>query len=90
LLLGVGWNLMFVSATDMLADSYRPEDAERAQALNDTLLFSVVAASNFLAGFWLELHGWQWVNRLGVGPLLLTLVLVLWRRERGMVLGEGG
>jgi predicted MFS family arabinose efflux permease len=82
LLLGVGWNLMFVSATDMLADSYRPEDAERAQALNDTLLFSVVAASNFLAGVLLELHGWQWVNLVVVGPLLLTLIFMLWRAGR--------
>ncbi|MCP8688098.1 MFS transporter [Marinobacterium sedimentorum] len=90
LLLGVGWNLMFVSATDMLADSYRPEDAERAQALNDTLLFSVVAGSNLLAGFLLELHGWQWVNLMVVGPLLLTLAYVLRRRERVVVLGEGG
>ena len=80
ILLGVGWNFLFVGATTLLTDTYRPEEKAKVQALNDLCVFSTTALAAFSAGA-LEFHfGWNMVN-YGITPLiLLALVGSLWLR----------
>jgi MFS family permease len=57
-LLGIGWNFLFLSGTNLLPLGYRPEERFRVQATNDFLVFSVQALASLGSG-WLLFH-WQW------------------------------
>jgi MFS family permease len=81
ILLGVGWNFLFVGATVLLTRTYTPGERFRAQALNDFLVFGSQAAASLSAGAVLQLVSWDAVNLLGVGLLLLALVLLIRGRK---------
>lgn len=70
-LLGVGWNLMFVAATTQLGSTYQPEERFRAQGFNDFAVFGCQAVASLLAGTAIETLGWEALN-------LITLPLLLW------------
>ena len=75
-LLGVGWNFMFIGATTLLTEAYVPEEKGKAQALNDFLVFSTVTLSVLSAGSLQHLLGWQAVN-YGVLPLIVVAVIAV-------------
>lgn len=79
-LLGVGWNLMFVAATAMLATTYTPAERFRAQGFNDLAVFGSQAVASLLAGTAIETLGWETLNLVAL-PLLIV-VLVILRRHR--------
>ena len=87
LLLGVGWNFLYVGGTTLLTESYRPEEKAKVQALNDFMIFTTVTLTSVSAGVLQYYFGWQVVN-MGVMPILLIiLVAILWlmmqrRKER--------
>ena len=72
-LLGVGWNFMFIGATTLLTEAYAPEEKGKTQALNDFLVFSTVTLSVLSAGSLQHLLGWEAVN-YGVLPLITVAV----------------
>lgn len=78
-LLGLGWNLLFVGGTVLLTKTYRPEERFKAQATNDFTIFAVQAISSFSAGTVLSLAGWANINWLGMGIMLFSLAIILWR-----------
>jgi MFS family permease len=81
-LLGVGWNFMYVGGTTLLTEGYRPEERAKAQALNEFVLFALIAAASFGSGLLQQTVGWTWVN-LAVVPGILTVVVAsLWLRGR--------
>lgn len=77
-LLGVGWNFGFIGATAMLADAYRPEERNLAQAANDFLVFGFVAAASFSSGAMLNHFGWETVNILVFPFVALCFALLIW------------
>jgi MFS family permease len=83
ILLGLGWNFGFIGGTAMLTETYRPEEKEKVQALNDFLVFGVVALASYSSGEILLGGGWNVVN-LVVLPFacacLLALFWQMWRR----------
>lgn len=83
LLLGVGWNLMFIAATTLLTTTYRPHERIQAQTLNDFLVFGAQATASLMAGFALATIGWKLLNLVTL-PLLVAVLasLVLAGRPR--------
>jgi len=84
LLLGVGWNFLFIGATQLLTETYAPAEKGKAQALNDFLVFTTVTLAVLSAGHLQHHLGWRAVN-LGVVPLILvTFAALAWliRRRR--------
>jgi MFS family permease len=75
-LLGVGWNLMFVAATTQLTSTYEPEERFRAQGFNDLAIFGTQALASLAAGAAIQSVGWAWVN-LAMVPLLALVVVAL-------------
>jgi MFS family permease len=75
-LLGLGWNLLFVAGTTLLTASYRSSERYRAQAVNEFAVFGTQAAASLLAGPALHTLGWTRMNFLAV-PLLAAFGLVL-------------
>ncbi len=83
-LLGVGWNFGFIAATAMVAELYRPEEAFRVQAMNEFILFSIVAIASFSSGGILVASGWTVVNLViypvvGIAILLIIVQAVMGR-----------
>jgi MFS family permease len=72
-LLGVGWNLLFVGGTTLLTGTYRPEERFRAQALNEFAVFGSQAVASLLAGVALATVGWAGLNLASV-PLLAAML----------------
>lgn len=88
-LLGVGWNLLFVGATVLLTSSYRPSERLKAQALNDFTIFATQAFTSFLAAAVLFHSNWAILNLLNLPFLFLTLgAILLLHRKALPVLSE--
>lgn len=77
-LLGLGWNFGFIGATAMLTDTYRPEERNLVQAVNDFLVFGFVAAASFSSGALLNAFGWGTVNVLVFPFVVLCIGLLVW------------
>jgi MFS family permease len=85
LLLGVGWNFMFVGGTTLLTETYSPAERAKTQAINDFCVFGMVAVGSFLSGVLYDTLGWRAVN-LGIAlPMLVVALaatgLLLYRRR---------
>ena len=77
ILLGIGWNFLFLSGTNLLPRGYRPEERFRVQSANDFLVFSIQAVASLSSG-WFLFH-WQWEGvLLACVPLLAGFCLVMW------------
>ncbi len=77
ILLGVGWNFLFVTGTSLLVISYNDEDRFLAQGINDFVVFSSQALGSLLAGFLLFLTSWQILNILCIPLIFLLLFFTL-------------
>ena len=77
-LLGIGWNFLFVAGTTLLTTSYAPSERFRAQGLNDFVVFGAQATASLLAGPAITRLDWQAVNGLSVPFLVLMAVAVAW------------
>lgn len=74
-LLGVGWNFMFISATGLFSQSYKEQNKAKAQAFNEFFVFSCVTVTALLSG-WLESTvGWQNLN-LYVLPFVFAVIAI--------------
>jgi len=77
-LLGVGWNFLYVGGTTLLTESYFPAERGRAQAANDLCVFLVGLLSSLCAGPLLEAFGWRLMNALMLPWLLVAAVALVW------------
>ena len=75
-LLGIGWNLLFVGATVQLTRSYAPPERFRAQAVNDLAVFGSQACASLASGAALYRFGWTTANVIVV-PVLVALFVVI-------------
>jgi MFS family permease len=89
-LLGVGWNFLFVGGTSMLVASYRPAERFGAQAFNDFAVFGVSALASLLAGSVVVRFGWTAVLWSSLPPLVLMLGALAMLREPGPTSGGVG
>lgn len=76
LAVGVGWNFMFIGATSLLTETYRPEERAKVQGFNDFLIFGTVALAALSSGHLLAAFDWDTVN-YGVLPLLVIAIVVV-------------
>lgn len=76
-LLGVGWNLLFVGGTVQLTRSYQPSERFRAQAVNDLAVFGSQACASLASGAVLFRFGWTAMNAAAAVMLLIVLALLV-------------
>jgi MFS family permease len=77
-LLGVGWNFLYIGGTALLTETYRPAEKAKAQGANDLFIFLTMATSSFSSGMILERNGWQTLNYAAIPFVLAMGVAVLW------------
>jgi MFS family permease len=83
--LGVGWNFLYIGATALLTETYRPAEKAKAQGANDMLIFLTMASSSFSSGMLLEANGWQTLNYLAIPFVAAMGVAILWLMTRRRV-----
>ena len=76
-LLGVGWNFLFVSGTALLPRTYEERDKFKGQAINDLTVFTFQALASLSAGWALGLINWQQMLLICLLPIAMMLVLLL-------------
>lgn len=87
ILLGVGWNFLFVGGTNLLTRTYRVAEKGKAQATNDLTIILVGLAASLSAGALQNTIGWQTLNMLLLPWLALAAAAIVWlgrRRERAL------
>lgn len=77
LLLGMGWNLMLIAGTTLLAFGHSPQERGHAQGLMELGNGSLAALMSFSSGALITSIGWNAVNLL-VWPVLLVALVMLW------------
>ena len=78
-LLGVGWNFLFVAGTSLLPRMYAPEQSHQAQGVNDAVVFSTQAVGALSASAVLYMLGWSGVLLISLVPMVLMAgVLFVW------------
>lgn len=81
-LLGLGWNLLFVGGTVLLTHTYRPEERFKTQASNDFIVFAVQATASLSAGSILFYSSWDRLNLIGLGLVVVAFIVVLSQRRQ--------
>jgi MFS family permease len=82
--LGVGWNFLYIGGTTLLTETYRPEERAKAQGANDQAIFIMMVVSSFTSGMTVTTAGWERVNLLAapmVGAVALALVWFMLRQR---------
>ena len=80
-LLGIGWNFMFITATALLPLSYSSSEKYKVQGFNDLTMFSCQAIASLSAGWVITSFGWQAMLSMCV-PLLALSGLFIWQWQK--------
>jgi MFS family permease len=86
-LLGVGWNFLYVGSTTMITLTYDIAERFRAQAVNEFCVFGTSAAASLLAGTIIHLYGWLTLVVVPLPLLLITLIGLFAVRKDSLVVG---
>ena len=77
-ILGLGWNFLFIGGTNLLPQAYNEDEKFRVQSINEFLVFGFQAFAALSAGWFVFNFSWE-VVLLSVLPLLfLQLLVLLW------------
>lgn len=77
-LLGFGWNFLYVGGTALLARAHRPVERFRVQALNDFTIFGIAAIGSLSAGVVMQALGWDAVLYASLAPIAVAAAAIVW------------
>ncbi|WP_235594672.1 MFS transporter [Paraglaciecola hydrolytica] len=83
-LLGIGWNFLFVGGTVLLAKSYLTAEKFKVQGLNEFMVFGCQALASLSAGLLLNLLGWQGLLVFSLAIVALLVVVVGIQGSKGL------
>ncbi|MEO8151629.1 MAG: MFS transporter [Rhizobacter sp.] len=78
LMLGVGWNFLFIGGTTLFTQAYRPEERTTAQAAMDFWVYLTMTVTAFSSGALVTTGGWTWMNLGSLLPLALLGGALAW------------
>jgi MFS family permease len=77
-LLGIGWNFLFVGATTLLTESHSPAERAKVQGVNDAAIFTTMIMTSLASGALFTIQGWHAMNLWAVPAVLLAGAGLLW------------
>ena len=91
ILLGLGWNFLYIGGTTLLTTAYVAAEKVRAQAINDMTIFGVALVCSLSAGGLLAAFGWERMNLVLLPWLALCALSLVWfgARQRARVALNG-
>jgi len=87
-LLGVGWNFLYVGGTTMLTYTYSMAERFRAQAVNEFLVFGTSATASLLAGTVMYFYGWGTLMLIPMPILIIICVALIVVRTNPLLLSK--
>jgi MFS family permease len=84
-LLGVGWNFLYIGATTMLTYTYSITERYRTQGLNEFLVFGSSATASLLAGTVMHYFGWFSLMLIPIPVLLVVCVSLFLVRKQALL-----
>ncbi|MGJ8680394.1 MFS transporter [Paraglaciecola sp.] len=81
-LLGIGWNFLFLGGTILLSDSYQPQEKFKVQGLNEFLVFGFQAFASLSAGVILNLIHWHGLLLTSFSIILLQIGIIFWQKYK--------
>jgi MFS family permease len=85
ILLGLGWNFGYIGGTTMLTTTYEPLERNKAQGLNDFLIFGTNTLASLSAGALVAGLGWNAVNYAVFPMAAVGVALIVWLWRKGLV-----
>jgi len=77
-MLGVGWNFLYVGGTSLLTETYRPEERAKVQGANELAIFVMMTISSFSSGMIVTTAGWEKVNLSALPLVAVVMLAILW------------
>ncbi len=83
-LLGVGWNFLFIGGTTLLTETYRPEEKAKVQGTNDFIVLGVQGLTSLSSGILISSEGWGRLNTYALPIVAMTALasMLLWLHRR--------
>ncbi len=78
MVLGVGWNFLFIGGTTLATQAWRPEEKTQGQAAIDFCVYTTMTLTSFSSGALVTTGGWQAMNLGTLAPLLLLGAALVW------------
>ncbi|MFY0992065.1 MFS transporter [Halomonas sp. C05BenzN] len=79
-LLGIGWNFLFVGGSALLSTVHSEAERGKVQGINDLIIFSLVALGSLMSGALLHRLGWEALNLAMLPAVLLVALAAVWFR----------
>lgn len=83
-LLGLGWNFLFIGGTTLLTETYRPEEKAKVQGSNDFIVLGVQGLTSLSSGVLVTSAGWTTLNNYAL-PIVAMAALattLLWFQRK--------
>jgi len=83
-LLGIGWNFLFIGGTTLLTETYRPEEKAKVQGSNDFIVLGVQGLTSLSSGVLISSEGWTSLNTYALPVVAMTALasMLLWLHRR--------
>jgi MFS family permease len=77
-LLGIGWNFMYIGGSTLLTEAYRPSEKAKTQGVNEMTIFAVQAVAALSSGVLVNARGWNTLNYVALPAILLAGAFAAW------------
>ena len=77
ILLGIGWNFLFVGGTALLPQCYQPAERFRVQSVNEFAVFGCQAVAALSSGWVITQFGWDSLLLLSAS-MVISVCILLW------------
>lgn len=84
-LLGIGWNFLYIGGTTLLTDACSPAERAKTQGANDSVIFLTMMLTSFGSGVLIDAKGWEVLNWLALPFITAAAAAVLWLLARRRV-----
>ncbi len=87
-LLGIGWNFLFIGGTTLLPQSYQPSERFKVQAVNEFVVFGSQAIASLSAGWIVFTLGWERMLLFTLPIIFMQLIIIVkWAPKRNAAIG---
>lgn len=77
-LLGIGWNFLFIGGTTLLTEAYAPAEKAKTQGINDFIVSTTVACTALSSGYLNFRFGWETLNEVAIPAVIAALAATTW------------
>ncbi|MCF8199371.1 MAG: MFS transporter [Sulfuritalea sp.] len=83
-LLGIGWNFLFIGGTTLLTETYRSEERAKVQGSNDFIVLGVQGVTSLSSGVLVTSTGWATLNHYALPIIAMTALAttLLWLHRK--------